>query len=231
MKKAFLLLIFFCLVHKIVAQVTILPTFGDTHNMENTWFISKNGDSIQFDKIRFYLSNFEFETFDNQILRDTVKAHLVDIFEPNTLKIDLQKINFKHIKTMRFDVGIDSLTNISGALGGDLDPQNGMYWAWQSGYINMKIEGRSPQCKSRKNVFQFHIGGYLPPFYALKRVELPLNALNIEPSKALILKMDVSKLFENIVLSTKNNIMMPCKEAVQFADFGVKMFSIKVHEK
>jgi hypothetical protein len=231
MKNLFFILIPFCFVHKIVAQVTILPTFGETDITENSWFISKNNDSIQFDKVRFYLSNFEFETIDNQILKDTIKAHLVDIFEPNTLKINLQKIDFTHIKTMRFNVGIDSSINVSGALGGDLDPQNGMYWAWQSGYINMKIEGRSPQCKNRKNVFQFHIGGYLQPFCALKKVELPLNALNIEPNKTLMLKMDVSKFFENIMISTQKNIMMPCKEAVQLASYGVKMFSFEVHEK
>jgi hypothetical protein len=57
-------------------------------------------------------------------------------------------------------------------MAGDLDPIKGMYWAWQSGYINMKIEGKSSSCRTRKNEFQFHIGGYLSPYYAMRKVAL-----------------------------------------------------------
>jgi hypothetical protein len=32
---------------------------------------------------------------------------------------------------IQFQLGIDSLTNVSGAMGGDLDPTKGMYWTWQ----------------------------------------------------------------------------------------------------
>ncbi len=225
-----------------MAQLTILPVFGDKPITEETWFVSKNGDSIQFDNIRFYLSNIQFEMDDNALIKDTIKAHLVDIFEPHTLKIGLPKIDFKHVKTLRFDMGIDSLTNVEGALSGDLDPQRGMYWAWQSGYINMKIEGRSPQCQSRKNVFQYHLGGYLPPFYAIRHVELITNAQNfiqnskfktqnLQNTEGYVLKIDFSKYFENIHIATQNSIMMPCKEAMQLADYSIKMFSLQIHEK
>jgi hypothetical protein len=223
MKKAVFILFFICIAYKSIAQITISPVFGDKSITEDTWFVTKNGDSIQFDNIRFYLSNIQFEMDDKTVIEDTVKAHLFDVFEPTTLKIALTHIDFNKIKTMRFNIGIDSLTNVSGALGGDLDPQKGMYWAWQSGYINMKIEGRSPQSKNRKNVFQYHIGGYLQPFYAMRRVEMPVNAQNTEGG---VLKMDLAKFFENITISTQNSIMMPCKEAMQLADYSTSMFSI-----
>jgi hypothetical protein len=213
---------------KLTAQITILPVFKGKPITEETWFVSKNKDSIQFDNIRFYIANIAFEMQDKSIIEDTVKAHLIDVFEPNSLKINYPKIDFKHIKTMRFNIGIDSLTNVSGALSGDLDPQKGMYWAWQSGYINMKIEGKSPQCKNRKNVFQYHIGGYLPPFYAVRQVELLVNTQNTEGS---LLKIDFSKFFENIQIATQNSVMMPCKEAMQLADYSIKMFSIQTDEK
>lgn len=38
---------------------------------------------------------------------------------------------------------------------GDLDPLNGMYWAWNSGYINMKIEGITPKCQDATIYFNF----------------------------------------------------------------------------
>jgi hypothetical protein len=227
-----------------MAQVTILPVFGDKPITADTWFQTKKGESFQFDNIRFYLSNIEFVRADKSIIKDTATAHLIDVFEPNTLKIDLQKIDFRQVKTMRFNVGIDSSTNISGALGGDLDPQKGMYWAWQSGYINMKIEGRSPQCKNRKNVFQYHIGGYLQPNYSMRSVELPVNTQNTEGgsspksditnpknTEGVVLKIDFSKFFEQINIAKQNSIMMPCAEAMQLAGYSVNMFSIPTHEK
>jgi hypothetical protein len=223
LKKRFFVLLFLCIAHEIGAQMTILPVFGDKPITENTWFVSKNGDSIQFDNIRFYLSNIQLVMDDKSVIRDSIKAHLVDVFEPNSLHIALPKVDFKHVKTLRFDIGIDSLTNVSGALSGDLDPQRGMYWAWQSGYVNMKIEGRSPQCKSRKNVFQYHIGGYLPPFYGKRHVELPVNAQYTEGS---FLKMDFSKFFDFLHITSQNSIMTPCKDAMVLADLSVLMFSI-----
>lgn len=239
MKYLLFFILFACNRYKIAAQLTISPVFGDKPIAEDHWYVSKNGDSVRFDNIRFYISNIQFETVNNQIFRDTVKAHLIDVFKPSTLKIAISDIDFKEIKRCRFDIGIDSLTNISGALGGDLDPQLGMYWAWQSGYINMKIEGTSPQCMSRKNVFQYHIGGYISPFYALKSVVLLMNAQNIDRKNAfnilntegVVLKMDMSKFFENIRISTQNSIMIPCKEALQLADYSVSLFSIQTHEK
>jgi len=45
---------------------------------------------------------------------------------------------------------VDSLANVSGAMSNDLDATKGMYWSWQSGFINLKIEGKSASCKTRK---------------------------------------------------------------------------------
>jgi hypothetical protein len=255
MKKICFLLFSFMSVYQCSAQLTVLPVFGDKPIMEDTWFVSKNGDSIQFDNIRFYLSGIQLEMDDKTVITDSVKAHLVDVFEPNTFQIAFPKVDYKHVKTLRFNIGIDSLTNVSGALNGDLDPQRGMYWAWQSGYINLKIEGKSPQSKNRKNVFQYHIGGYLPPFYALKHVELPILGIYTEGSSDVgfgmsdvgktpksdiknpkytegsLLKINFSKFFDAIHIASQNSIMMPCKEAVQLADLSVQMFSIQTHEK
>jgi hypothetical protein len=227
-KKRLFVFIFLCIAHKIGAQMTILPVFGDKPITEKTWFVSKNGDSIQFDNIRFYLSNIQLVMDDKSVIRDSIKAHLVDVFEPNSLHIALPKVDFKHVKTLHFDIGIDSLTNVSGALSGDLDPQRGMYWAWQSGYVNLKIEGKSPQCKSRKNVFQYHIGGYLPPFYAKRHVELPILGIYTEGS---LLNINFSKFFDSLHIASQNSIMIPCKDAMQLADLSVLMFSISKQAK
>ena len=202
-------------------SLRILPVFGKTPITEDRWFVSANSDSLQFDNIRFYLSNISIELENGQTIHDTERAHLIDVFEPSTLVISFQNIHDKRFKKMRFNIGIDSTTSVAGALGGDLDATKGMYWAWQSGYINMKIEGRSPQCSNRKNVFQFHIGGYMQPYYAMRQLELPLN------TEGVVLTVDVSKFFENIHISEQNSIMIPCKEAMSLADLSVQLFSIE----
>jgi hypothetical protein len=228
MRNKIYILLLLCAPLRSVAQLTIQPVFGDKPIVENTWFVTKNGDSIQFDNIRFYLSDIEFQMDNRTVVKDSVKAHLVDVFEPNSLRIAFAKMDFKRVKTLRFNIGIDTLTNVSGALSGDLDPQRGMYWAWQSGYVNLKIEGQSPQSKRRKNGFQYHIGGYLSPFYAIRRVELPILGVYTEGS---FLAFDVSKFFENINVAAQNSVMMPCQEAMELADLSVQMFSISSHEK
>jgi hypothetical protein len=96
-----------------------------------------------------------------------------------------------------------------------------MYWAWQSGYINMKIQGNSKSCKTRKNAFDFHIGGYLKPYYASRKITLEPknNRLNV--------KVDLSKLFSKISLSETNSIMIPGKQAMEIADKSIQMFSLE----
>ena len=209
-------------------RINVLPVFGNETIAEDTWFVSSNGDSIQIENMRFYLSNIQFVLQNGQIVNDNQKAHLVDVFEPNSLTFLIENIGDKAIKQMQFNIGIDSTTSVSGALSGDLDPSKGMYWAWQSGYINMKIEGRSPVCKTRKNVFQFHIGGYMQPFYAMRRVELSLNEHHTE---GFTLKINLSDFFKNIHLATQNSLMIPSQEAMQLADWSVKMFSIDAPKK
>ncbi len=203
------------------ANLAIKPVFGDKAITEDTWLVSKNGDSIQLENVRFYLSAIQFEMTDNTTINDTKKAHLIDVFDAQTLTIPFKNIDFTKVKALRFNLGIDSLTNVSGAMGGDLDPQKGMYWAWQSGYINLKIEGISPKLQTRKNRFQYHLGGYLSPFYALRTVDLLVKKTDF------VLKVDVSKFFNNINVTTQKSIMSPSKDALQLANFGVQMFSIE----
>ena len=181
--------------------------------------------TLEIETFKFYVSNIEVQYADNTLGKSKNNYHLIDIENLNSLSIPIAAKQNNVISKVTFNIGIDSTASVSGALAGDLDPTNGMYWAWQSGYINMKIEGRSPQCKNRKNIFQYHIGGYLQPFYAMRRVEMLVNAFFTERG---ILKLDVSKFFENIQIASQNSIMIPCKEAMQLADYSTSMFSIYV---
>jgi hypothetical protein len=145
--------------------------------------------------------------------------HLLDVERPGTFRFNVGGDPKKLLSKIIFSIGVDSLTSVSGAMPGDLDPTKGMFWAWQSGYINMKIEGTSPLCQTSKNEFQFHIGGYLKPNDALRKIEMETTKPEIE--------IDLAAFFSHIKLSEQNSVMIPGKAAMQLADLSIKMFHPK----
>jgi hypothetical protein len=189
----------------------------------NKRYNTKN-DSLQINQFKIYISAIKIDYIDNSSFSESNSYHLLDIEEVETFKIKLNTKSNKVISKLTFNIGIDSTANVSGALSGDLDASKGMYWAWQSGYINMKIEGKSNNCKTRKNAFQFHIGGYLKPNYALRTINIKENFIN---QNQIDINMDLYQIFEEIKLSEINSIMIPGKNATIFADLTTKIFSIE----
>jgi hypothetical protein len=190
----------------------------------NKKYISESKDTLEIETFRFYISNIKFQYSDATTFSEPNSYHLIDIENPNSLWIPIAKISDKTITKVIFSIGVDSLASVSGAMFGDLDPTKGMYWAWQSGFINMKIEGKSSSCKTRKNAFQFHIGGYMKPNYAIRTIELkPINS-NLE------INVDVAELFKSIKLAEINSIMVPGSKAMELADKATKMFGINSKE-
>jgi len=184
----------------------------------NKKYISKANDTLSIETFRCYISNIQIQYADNSVFTQKDSYHLLDLDNPNSFQIPITKKSDKLISKITFNIGIDSLTNTSGAMAGDLDPVKGMYWAWQSGYINMKIEGKSPSCSTRKNEFQFHIGGYMKPNYAMQKVELNVNKKDIH------IGIDLNNFFSDIQLSKTNSIMIPGKVAMELANVSIKMF-------
>jgi hypothetical protein len=192
--------------------------------VRNKNYISESKDTLEIEVFRFYISNIKLYFSDSTTFSEENSHHLVDIENPNSLRIPIAKKYDKSISKLTFSVGVDSLASVSGAMSGDLDPTKGMYWAWQSGFINMKIEGKSSSCKTRKNAFQFHIGGYMKPNYAIRTIELkPINS-NFE------FNVDIAEFFKDIKLSENNSIMIPSSKAMELADKTVGMFSVNSKE-
>jgi hypothetical protein len=194
--------------------------FRNESLVQNKKYISASKDTLEIEVLRFYISNINLHYSDGTTFSEPNSDHLIDIENPNSLRIPIAKTSVKSITKVMFSIGIDSLASVSGAMSGDLDPTKGMYWSWQSGFINMKIEGKSSSCKTRKNAFQFHIGGYMKPNYAIRSIELkPINS-NLK------INVDVAELFKNSKLSDTNSIMIPGSKAMEIADKAVGMFSI-----
>jgi hypothetical protein len=168
-------------------------------------------DSILFSSFKFYISQIQFYQLGKLIHVEPNSYHLIDFSDTNSLTIRTaldSKVPFDEIE---FQLGIDSLTNISGAMGGDLDPTKGMYWSWQSGYINLKLEGKTKINNVQKD-FNFHLGGYIGNTNPIQSCRF-----SIVPKSCISMTFNFEELFQKIDFQTQNSIMSPRKEAVELA--------------
>lgn len=191
-------------------------------NSDNTYHKLGDNDSIQFETFKFYISGIELLSNNKTIWKEENSFHLLDFTNKKLMQVVLQTpigISFNKIK---FNLGIDSITNTSGAMGGDLDPTKGMYWTWQNGYINFKLEGKSNLCKTRNNEFQFHLGGYQYPFNTLQNV-----SLEVDMKDTVDISINTESLITKIDLTKQNQIMSPGKEAVLLSKKASAMFSVQ----
>jgi hypothetical protein len=176
-------------------------------------------DSVKITEFRFYISKISFWKSNEQIWIEEESFHLIDLLDDSTHKIKLKIPVEMVFDKLEFYLGIDSLTNVSGAMGGDLDPTRGMYWTWQNGYINAKIEGTSNVCKSRKNEFQFHLGGYVAPYQCVQKIEI-----NIDRIEHIQIGIHLEKMIESLNLGKQTKIMSPSLNAVEISKQLAKCF-------
>jgi hypothetical protein len=176
-------------------------------------------DSVKITEFRFYISKLSFWNLKKQIWMENESFHLIDLLDDSTHKIKLKIPDEMVFDKLEFYLGIDSLTNVSGAMGGDLDPTRGMYWTWQNGYINAKIEGTSNVCKSRKNEFQFHLGGYMAPFKCVQKIEMI-----VDRNEHIQIGIHLEKMIEAFDLTKQTKIMSPSLNAVEVSKQLAKCF-------
>lgn len=201
-------------------NLSFIPNFGNIPvSFDQKYPLNEFGDSISFSSLRFYVSNVQFYNQGKEVAFS--KGYFLYDLTTNPTK-DLKIINPSNFDLISFDIGVDSIINTLGAQVGDLDPINGMYWTWQSGYINFKLEGWSNLCKSRNSEFAYHIGGYRHPYNNLRNVRL-----KIPNSSDVKISMDIKTLFNSVDLSTICNLMSPNKESIHFANILPSLFSVK----
>jgi len=197
--------------------VCFSPKFGKEDLVsEKKYFLASVNDSISIDIFRFYVSDVCLLKNNKVMARDKNRFHLMDM--AGNLKLSLSTSVYD-VDAIQFNIGIDSTTNAGGVKGGDLDPTKNMYWAWQSGYINFKLEGKSKVCKTRNNVFQYHIGGYSFPNNSLQTIVIPISKIGSP-----CINFDLEKFLSGVGLQTTNEIMSPNAKAMQVAKLYKTVF-------
>jgi hypothetical protein len=203
-------------------NLDFIPVYNNyLPKMNENVLLHNSKKNVAISKLKFYISNVRMLQSKKEIFREEGVCHLLDWEQKMNLEFQTPDVEFDEID---FNVGVDSVINNAGAIEGDLDPSNGMYWTWQSGFINVKLEG---EYKNKENIgksFEFHIGGYRQPFSTLQLVHLKLDS-DLNRSQ-LHVKMDLQKFFNGIDFETVNHIMSPSENAVKISSQFASIFFI-----
>ncbi len=195
----------------------------------NSWYTTFNSDSFMPTKLVYHINNFVFMdasggqySLSNTWFMVNSEETLKPTFKTNT-------ISDRQLTSVKFTIGVsDSATNASGALNTIFtDP---MYWGMANGYINFKLEGKSPSVSNEGVIL--HTGGYLAPYIATAEVEIFFpsggEVSGNLGTNNLTLNVDLAEYFDNpnlIDLSTTNEIHAPSDEAVTISKNWPSMFT------
>jgi len=123
--------------------------------------------------LKCYVGNIDLLDMNKQIIgRDSVSYRLIDFKKSNSLNFSINS-NSSYASYVRLTLGVDSLTNAAGVHCCALDPANGMYWSWQSGYIQFKLEGKEKD----GTTLNLHLGGFSNEHMSSITTEMPIHRL------------------------------------------------------
>ena len=191
------------------------------------------GDSFSIRMYKYYISNIKLTDNNGNQWSEPNSYHFIDAAFPNTNTFDISNVPAGTYVSMTFLIGVDSARNVSGSQTGALDPVNGMFWTWSSGYIMAKLEGKAPNSPAAGDNIVLHIGGFsgansglrwaTPSFGTSQAVVTSTTGAHIN------LKSDALRWFTgstNISFATVNNVMSPSANSVAIANNYTNMFSV-----
>jgi hypothetical protein len=199
-------------------------------------------------KFNYFISNIKLSRADGTVFVVPQDSSYFLVKEDTKASqfVTLNNVPAGDYNAVEFMVGVDSLRNTAPIekRTGVLDPSggmmgDGMYWAWNSGYIFVKLEGTSPVGNPVNNKFYYHIG--LFGGYSERTVNNTRTVkVSFGESKASVsagktpevhLLVDVLKIFDGpgarISIEANNSIMggQPLK-AQEVANNYVGMFTL-----
>lgn len=192
------------------------------------------GEDYTVTAFRFYVTTLSLQNNNTGLpIASEVKYRLADAAISNTLSFTVAT-DQNIFNGLSFQVGVDSIDNVSGAQAGDLDPAKGMFWTWNSGYIMAKLEGLSSYSEVPDKSFTYHIGGFSGANNAIRQITLsvPENrqiTLQAQRTTTIIVDADIDRWFNAThALRIADNAFVhsPGPLAALYADNYATVFSI-----
>lgn len=204
------------------------------------------GEAFNISLFQYYVSNIRLVKSDGSeyVVPQNESYFLIREHDAKSQTVTLNNVPKGKYTGVRFTIGIDSLRNTADVSNrkGCLDvggEAKDMYWAWNSGYIFVKMEGTSPLVpvseKQKKPEFFYHIGlfGGMGEKKTLNNIKLANvdfggKKLKIKANKAqyMVIKTDASHILNGPtnVSFTKNSNVMAGPFSVKIADNYSNMF-------
>lgn len=151
---------------------------GVALNLNTTTYKNAKGEDFKINVFKYYVSNVKLSKADGTTYLVPESYFLIDESKPSSKLITFNNIPTGDYTKIEYTIGVDYARNFAGAQTGALDPVNGMFWTWNSGYIFVKLEGTSPQSKAQNNALTFHIGGVLDPNNTIRTYATEINSAN-----------------------------------------------------
>ncbi len=186
------------------------------------------GEVYTINRFKYYISNIRLQHSNQQITNLSNQYFLIDEADSNTKKIVLS-INASDITSISLMIGVDSLHQVTGVHTGSLDPKNGMFWTWNTGYVMAKLEGQSASAKVAGNIFSHHVGGYKSSENTARAIVLNTTETISKQRQIIRINVDINKWFHSAhAISITNNPICHStgKLAMQLADNYATMFTI-----
>ncbi len=203
---------------------------GNTILQLDSTYKNDLGQIFKVANFKYYISNICFKNASgkNYVIQD---YFLVNELEEETKQITLNNVPEGSYTSIEFMIGVDSLHNCSGLQSGALDPVNGMFWAWNTGYVFLKLDGQAPASKSTGHIFEYHIGGYKQPANSIRKITLNFkNNKVVSASNPLTLsiKADVLEILKTptTIDFTKLSGVTDTRNASIIANNYADMFSV-----
>jgi hypothetical protein len=167
--------------------------------LDSVTYINPLGQDFTVTKFNYYISDIRLTRNDGKEFVSPMHF-LIKEDEPSSKRCFLEKIPPGEYTSIQFSIGVDSIKNCSGIQSGALDPINGMFWTWNTGYIFLKLEGKSTASSMPNGTLEYHIGGFKQPNNCIKTISLALEIpliITKKKSGMLILKTDVMELLKS----------------------------------
>lgn len=177
--------------------------------------------------VKFYVSAIRLHCEGNLDMTSE-KYFLVDASDSTSTTITLPRVPIGTYRSISFTLGVDSAHNCSGLQEGALDPMRGMFWAWNTGYIFLKIEGTSPASPSPGHVVELHVGGFRQPFNNIARIELPIVE---DPVKGICIQVDAGALITSLNLSKQASLTTPATASAVTVSYPSAFHTIEARRR
>ncbi|RYZ54380.1 MAG: hypothetical protein EOP49_05325 [Sphingobacteriales bacterium] len=213
-------------------SITVENTAGSQDFALNTWYQNQNNDSFQVTEYKYYISNIRLLKENGDAVAEPESYHLIDQSKTESLSFSLGEMPAGEYTKLRLMIGVDEYRNSNGAQTGALDPLNGMFWDWNTGYIMAKLEGFSPQSNLGSNKIFYHIGGFQGKWSVIREVTVDLPSKLVLASgsnKNIHLKADILEWFKapNLLkIADLPGSMTPGEPLSKIADNYADMFTV-----